>query len=96
MSSERKKAVALRFDPETDVAPVLLAKGQGFIAERIIALAREHGIYVHDDPELVALLMEVELAETIPPQLYKVVAHVLAMVYRTNRQLARERGITPE
>ena len=88
-----KKAVALRYDPEEDVAPVVVAKGQRYLAERIIALAREHGIFVHEDAALVELLMSVELADTIPPQLYQVVARVLAMVYRVNKDLARRRGI---
>jgi len=88
-----KKSVALRYDPEQDRAPVLVAKGKGYIAERIIALANEHGIFVHQDPALVDLLMDVELADTIPPQLYQVVSRVLAMVYRANRELAKTRGL---
>lgn len=91
-----KKTVALRYDPQRDIAPVLVAKGKGYIAERIVALAREHGIFVHEDPALVELLMDVELADTIPPQLYQVVARVLAMVYRANRELARKRGMSGE
>ena len=87
-----QKAVALRYDPDEDPAPVLVAKGKGYLAERIVKLAREHGIYVHPDANLVELLMAVELAETIPPQLYRVVAKVLAMVYRVNKKLAKDRG----
>ena len=90
-----KKSVALRYDPELDIAPVLVAKGKGYIAERIIALAKEHGIFVHEDKALVELLMDVELADSIPPQLYQVVARVLAMVYRANRDLAKSRGMRP-
>lgn len=88
-----KKAVALRYDPEQDVAPVLLAKGKGHIAEKIIELARENGVYVHEDANLVDVLMAVDIADTIPPQLYQVVAGVLGMVYRVNRELAAKRGI---
>jgi flagellar biosynthesis protein len=93
MTAPPTKAVALRYDPDMDAAPVLVARGKGYVAERIIALAREHGIHVHPDPELVELLMEVELADLIPPQLYQVVARVLAMVYRVNRELARRKGM---
>lgn len=89
----RRKTVALRYDPERDSAPLLVAKGQGYIAERIIALAQEHGIHVQHDPALVELLMEVELDQQIPPQLYKAVAKVLGTVYRVNQRLARERGL---
>ena len=78
-----------------DSAPVLLAKGRGYLAERIIELAKEHGIFVHQDANLVEVLMQVELEQEIPPQLYQVVAKVLGMVYRVNKGLAKERGITP-
>jgi flagellar biosynthesis protein len=88
-----RKAAALRYDPEQDSVPVLLAKGKGYMAERIIALAREHGIHVHEDPRLVELLMSLDIAEMIPPQLYQVVARVLAAVYRVNKELARKRGL---
>ena len=87
------KAVALRYDPALDSAPVLLAKGQGYVAERIIALACQHGIYTQQDSALVELLMDIELSDEIPAQLYQVVARVLSMVYRVNRKLARERGL---
>jgi len=93
MTAPPTRAVALRYEPDKDAAPVLIAKGKGYVAERIIALAREHGIHVHPDPALVELLMEVELAEVIPPQLYQVVARILAMVYRVNRELARRKGM---
>ena len=89
----RKRAVAIRYDPEHDIAPAVIGKGHGHLAERIIQLASEHGIYVHSDPDLVALLMDVQLDETIPPQLYQVVAKVLGLVYRVNRDLARQRGL---
>ena len=92
-SGALKQAVAIRYDPGQDVAPMLVGKGQGYIAERIIKVAQEHGIYVHSDPNLVALLMDVQLDEAIPPQLYQVVAKVLGLVYRVNRDLARKRGL---
>jgi flagellar biosynthesis protein len=91
--SARKQAVAIRYDPAQDVAPTVVGQGQGYLAERILKLAEEHGIYIHTDPNLVALLMDVQLDETIPPQLYQVVAKVLGLVYRVNRDLARKRGL---
>ena len=57
-------------------------KGKGLIAEEIIAKAREHGVYVHESPELVALLTQVDIDEHIPPQLYMAVAELLAWLYR--------------
>lgn len=88
-----KQAVAISYNPGEDPAPLLVAKGKGYLAERIIEIAKENGIYVHPDAALVELLMSVELSEAVPPQLYQVVASVLAMVYRTNKRLGREKGI---
>ena len=89
----RRKAVALRYDPTQDSAPLLIAKGKGYLAEKIIELAHQHGIHVQSDPALVELLMDIDLSEQIPPQLYKVVSKVLATVYRVNKELAHKRGL---
>lgn len=77
----RQAAVALTYS-SADNAPRVVAKGRGLIAEEIISRAREHGIYVHESPELVALLMQVDLDERIPSQLYVAVAELLAWLYR--------------
>jgi len=61
--------------------PKVVATGKGVIADRIIAMAREHGVFVHESPELVALLMDVDLDQRIPPNLYRVVAELLAWLY---------------
>ncbi|PKY11191.1 flagellar biosynthesis protein [Acidithiobacillus marinus] len=81
-----KSAVALRYQTD-DAAPVLIAKGQGLIAEQIIARAKEAGIFVHESKELVSLLMQIDLDQHIPPQLYQAVAEVLAWVYRIEHDL---------
>jgi flagellar biosynthesis protein len=77
-------AVALAYR-EAAGAPAVVAKGRGLIAETIIERAREAGVYVHESPELVALLMRVDLDERIPPQLYVAVAELLAWLYRLER-----------
>jgi len=76
-----KSAVALAYT-QSDAAPRVVAKGNGMIAEQIIARAREHGVYVHESPELVSLLMQIDLDQRIPAQLYVVVAELLAWIYR--------------
>jgi flagellar biosynthesis protein len=78
---ERSIAVALAYAPG-DAAPRVVAKGRGLTAETIIAVARDHEIYVHESPEMVALLMQVDLDDHIPPQLYLAVAELLAWLYR--------------
>ena len=76
-----REAIALAYQ-QTDAAPRVVAKGKGLIAEQIIARAKEHGVYVHESPELVALLTQVDIDENIPPQLYMAVAELLAWLYR--------------
>lgn len=76
-----QNAVALAYQ-SGDLAPKIVAKGRGLIAEQIIARAKEHGVFVHESKELVALLMQVELDGHIPPALYRAVAELLAWLYR--------------
>ncbi len=78
----RTRAAALTFDPVRHAAPRLVAKGDGLIAERILAIAREHGIPIRDDRALVDVLARLDLDEQIPPELYGLVAEVIAWVYR--------------
>lgn len=79
--ANRHNAVALRYDTR-DAAPRVVAKGSGLVAEQIIERAREAGVFVHESPEMVALLMQVDLDAHIPPQLYVAVAELLAWLYR--------------
>ena len=77
----RSAAVALAYR-QGRPAPQVVAKGQGLVAEAIIEKARAHGVYVHESPELVSLLMQVDLDQAIPPELYRAVAELLAWLYR--------------
>jgi len=79
-----RAAVALAYS-EAQSAPTVLAKGKGELAERIIDKAREAGIFAHESPDLVRLLLEVDLDAQIPPVLYRAVAEVLAWLYRIER-----------
>ncbi|KPK39037.1 MAG: hypothetical protein AMJ69_06755 [Gammaproteobacteria bacterium SG8_47] len=86
-SPQRPRAVALRYDG--DGAPRVTAKGQGHIAERIIALAQDNDVPLHEDVELVGLLSQIELGEEIPRALYVAVAHVLAFAYLLKNKVPR-------
>ncbi|MBM3114213.1 EscU/YscU/HrcU family type III secretion system export apparatus switch protein [Jeongeupia naejangsanensis] len=79
-SQRRQQAVALAY-ADGGGAPRVVAKGQGLTAERIIEKAREAGVFVHESPELVSLLMQVDLDRHIPEQLYRAVAELLAFIY---------------
>jgi flagellar biosynthesis protein len=76
-------------------APTVVAKGRGLLAEAIIERAKEAGVYVHDSPELVALLMQVDLDQHIPPQLYLAVAELLAWLYRLEHGVSEDMPAEP-
>jgi len=76
----RGSAVALRCDAHA-TAPRIVAKGYGTLADAIIRTAQANGLYVHTSPELVGLLQRIDLDAHIPPQLYVVVAQLLAWLY---------------
>lgn len=85
----RTSAVALAYR-EGDLAPRVVAKGRGLLAEEIVRRAKEAGLYVHESRELVGLLMQVDLDRHVPPELYRVIAELLAWLYR-----AEQAGIPP-
>jgi flagellar biosynthesis protein len=91
-NAEEPKAIALRYDrsptPDSAAVPRVLAKGRGWMAERILALAREHGVPVREDRDLVAMLSAVEIGDEISPAMYAAVAELLAWLYRCNQELA--------
>ncbi len=74
-----KQAIALEYKSETD-APVVTASGRGLLAERIIDKAKEAGVPVHKDTPLADTLSRLEIGDSIPPELYEVVAEVLVFV----------------
>jgi flagellar biosynthesis protein len=78
--ANRPSAIALSY-ANKNRAPRVVAKGYGAVADTIIQHARANGLYVHESPQLVKLLMQVSLDDEIPPQLYLAVAQVLAWLY---------------
>jgi flagellar biosynthesis protein len=88
-----QQAVALAYH-SGDLAPRVVAKGRGLIAEQIMERARAHGVFVHESKELVALLMQVELDDRIPPALYRAVAELLAWLHRIERAQAGDDDVS--
>jgi flagellar biosynthesis protein len=86
-SAPLKKAVALKYAPSAQAAPVLVAKGRGHMAEAILEKAREHGVPVQEDASLVEVLSKLDLDQEIPPELYQLVAEILSFVYRSDRRM---------
>lgn len=75
-------AAALQYNADEDKAPRVIASGQRKVAEQILATAKKHNISIYEDTALTTALASVNLGEEIPPELYQVVAQVLAYVYR--------------
>ncbi|KVE26746.1 transporter [Burkholderia singularis] len=88
-----KRAAVLAYDAKGgDAAPRVVAKGYGLVAERIIECARDAGLYVHTAPEMVSLLMQVDLDARIPPPLYRAVAELLAWLYALDSSAGDAQG----
>ncbi len=77
-----KKAVALKYDTKTQKAPKVIAKGKGKIANNIINIAKEKGVPIKEDKDLVEMLSQIELNREIPPKLYKAVAEIFSFLHR--------------
>jgi len=84
-TNQLQQAVALAYE-QGELAPRIVAKGRGAVAEQIIARAQEHKVFVHESKELVGLLMQVDLDDHIPPALYQAIAEILAWLYRIEHE----------
>ncbi|MBI3301627.1 MAG: EscU/YscU/HrcU family type III secretion system export apparatus switch protein [Deltaproteobacteria bacterium] len=81
-----QKAVALRYKPQEDRAPKVAAKGSGYLAEKILELARSHHIPIREDKNLVQILSRLDLDQEIPPEVYRAVAEILSFIYQLTKR----------
>ena len=79
------KAVSLQYKKGKNAAPKVTARGQGWMADRIIKMAQENNIPIRADKDLLHLLSEIDVGKEVPESLYKVVAELLAWVYQINQ-----------
>ena len=84
-------AISLKYSGGSNHAPKVTAKGQGWVAEKIIAMAEQQNIPIRKDKDLVALLEKVDVGREIPESLYKLVAELLAWVYQLNNEYSKNR-----
>lgn len=84
-----RQAVALHYAPKRDNAPRLVAKGRGYLADKILELARLHDVPVRQDKKLLQILSRLDLEEEIPPEVYRAVAEILAFIYRLSSRPLR-------
>ena len=78
----KPKAAALKYDPSTDNAPKVTAKGHGKTAQKIIEIAKENDIPVKEDKDLMELLDKVDVDREVPPEMYKAIAEVFSYIYK--------------
>lgn len=82
-NKKRKTAIALKYD-KSDIAPRVIAKGRGIVAENILEKAKEENVQIYEDEKLAHNLLGLEIGQEIPEKLYTVVAEVLAFVYNVD------------
>jgi len=84
-----KKAVALHYDQKKSTAPIVKAKGQGYVASEILKRAKESGVPIQKDESLVELLAQLNINDRIPEDLYQVVAEVFAYIYKIDQKIKK-------
>lgn len=88
--NKKNKAVALRYNADTDKAPVIIASGSGNVANKIIDIAEQNGIPVYRDDSAASLMCMLEVGNDIPPELYEVIAAIYCQLLKTSEELKKE------
>ena len=83
MKEKRKSAVALKYNKDNS-APIVVAKGRGHIAEKIIEIAKENKVEIYEDEDVADNLMKLEMGMEIPQELDEAVAEIIAYIYNLN------------
>ncbi len=84
-NSQEQTAVALKYNPETDYTPIVVASGQGHVAKKIISLADESGVPIYRDDSTAALLTMLDVGQGVPPELYQVVAGIYVEILNLSK-----------
>jgi FlhB-like protein len=87
MSKSKQKAVALKYNAERDEAPIVIASGYGSVAEKIIDIAEQKGIPVFRDDSAASLLCMLEVGNSVPPELYEVIAAVYCQLLQVSSEI---------
>ena len=90
---KKNSAAALKYSPDKDYSPVVVASGHGIVAEKIIQIADENGIPVYRDDSASALLTMLEVGKTIPAELYEVVASIYVEIIKTSNEIKKKQEV---
>lgn len=93
VNKQPAQAVALRYNEE-NIAPQVIAKGKGYVAENILNAARKNSVPIYQNKTLTSMLMAVDIDREIPPDLYTAVAEILAYVYRMDQKTKKKPKIS--
>ena len=96
MSQSEQKAVALKYNTDSDAAPVVIASGYGHIAEKIINIAETRGIPVYRDDSTASLLCMLDVGKTVPPELYQVVAAIYCQILNVASRSGKQPSATAQ
>ncbi|MBF0517958.1 MAG: EscU/YscU/HrcU family type III secretion system export apparatus switch protein [Nitrospirae bacterium] len=86
MEDKKRKAAALNYKSGATEVPRITAKGTGALADKIIEVAKLHGVPIKEDKQLVDILSALDLYQEIPQELYKAVAEILAFIYSLSKK----------
>jgi flagellar biosynthesis protein len=89
-----RQALALEYGQ--NITPIVSAKGEAEVAMEMIAQARRHGVFITQDPQLLALLSQLDVDQEIPPELYRTVSVILAWVYWLKNMRPGDEKLTPK
>jgi flagellar biosynthesis protein len=77
-------AAVIKYDKEQGKVPTVVASGSGLVAQKIIETAKQNNIHLQEDSTLIANLLQIDLGDSVPPQLYEVIAEVFVLLEKIN------------
>lgn len=92
MRKKKKKAVALRYNPNADVAPIVIASGYGAVAENIIHIGEQEGIPIYRDDHAASIMCMLELGNSVPIELYELIASIYCEVVKHAKDIVEQEG----
>lgn len=86
-----KKAIGIGYEKGKDQAPKVVTKGEGPLAEKIIEIANEYGIYIKEDKSLAEILYKLDVSQEIPEELYNVIAEIFLYLYKADKSFGEKK-----
>ncbi len=88
--SKNEKAVALKYNPQSDMAPIIVASGYGYVAEKIIDIADQSGIPIYRDDTTANMLAMLEIGSNVPQELFEIIAAIYVDLMKLSREIKNQ------